>query len=235
MEDGNMPIVGRAVNQFVGRFQDRLGIENSRKLAKAYNSVRYRGPQRRAVQAYRERHDELFLGNDPSFNGAPRNTMTDGWALDRSGNFPFLEETLQEADRMIADRGGQDRRGTPLAQTDYLFHLNEVSDLFEYPRLLGFPTSSEVLATISDYMGMIPVLSQTRPKGVRVFESTNRFNDDPEFNNSQLYHRDIHDMPLVYAIVLVRDVSEDNGPWCFLPASVSARATEALKYQKRGE
>jgi hypothetical protein len=235
MEVERMYVVGKAVNQFIGRFQDRLGIERSRRLAKFYNGIRYRRPQHRAIDAYRERFDELFLGNDPSFVGKPRNAITEGWAVDRSGDFPYLEETLREADRMIEDRGGEDRRGSALAQTDYLFHLNEVSDLFDYPGLLDFPTSSEVLATVSQYMGMIPVFSQTRPKGVRVFESTDRYNEDSGFNNSQLYHRDIHDMPLVYAIVLVRDVSEENGPWCFLPAEASQRASQALNYQARGE
>ena len=37
---------------------------------------------------------------------------------------------------------------------------------------------------------------------------------------------------MVYAIVLVRDATERTGPWTFLPASVSERATRGLNYQK---
>jgi hypothetical protein len=230
-----MKIIGKAVNAYIGRFQDRLGIARSMRLAKRYNGIRYRSLQRRAIDAYRNRLNELLFSNDPDFSGKPRNILKDGWTIDRSGDFPYIEETLAEADRLIEDRGGVDRRGTPLAQTDYLFHLNDVPDLFQYPDLLKFPTSSEVLATVSEYMKMIPVFSQTRPKGVRVFESTDRFNVETEFSASQLYHLDLHDSPLVYAILLVHDIAEENGPWNFLPASVSARAVQALSYQAKGE
>lgn len=229
-----MNLVGKAVNEFVGRFQGRLGIAQTRRLAKFYNGMRYRGPQRGAINAYQNHRDELFQENDPQFSGEPRNIIKDGWAIDRSGAFPCLDETLAEADRLIEDRGGVDRRGTPLAQQDFLFHLNDVGDLAQYPGLLQFPTCSEVLATVSQYMGLIPVLSLTRPKGVRVFESTDRFNTNPAFTSSQLFHRDIHDEPLVYAIVLVCDITAENGPWCFLPASVSEEASAALNYQARG-
>ena len=227
--------IGSFINWYIGRFQHRLGIAQSMRLAKFYNTIRYRKELRRAVDAYRYRRDELLLANDRSFSGTPRNVLKDGWAIDRSGNFPYIEETLAEADRLIEDRGGVDRRGTPLAQTDYLFHLNDVPDLFDYPDLLKFPTSSEILATVAEYMGMMPVFSQTRPKGVRVFESTDQFNDNPEFTASQLYHLDLHDTPLVYAILLVRDIEPENGPWTFLPTSVSEKATRALNYQAKNE
>lgn len=229
-----MQLVGKAVNRFVGRFQERLGIERTRRLAKFYNGMRYRGPQRCAIDAYENHRDELFLENDAQFSGKPRNIIKDGWAIDRSGAFPYLDETLAAAGRLIEDRAGVDRRGTPLAQQDYLFHLNDVADLEQHPGLLLFPTSSDVLATVAQYMELIPVLSLTQPKGVRLFESTDRFNENPAFTGSQLFHRDIHDFPLVYAIVLVSDITEENGPWCFLPASASEDASRALNYQARG-
>lgn len=230
-----MDLVGRGVNRFVGRFQERLGIARTRRLAKFYNGIRYRREQQQAIDAYQNHYDELFLENDPNFSGKPRNILKDGWALDRSGNFPYLEETLAEVDRLIEERGGQDRRGTPLMQADYLFHLNGEDEIDQFPGLLQFPTSSEVLATVAEYMGMIPVISQNLPKGIRVFESTDRFNSNPGWTQSQLFHRDIHDMPLVYVILLARDITEKNGPWCFLPASVSEKASLALHYQARGE
>jgi len=230
-----MNLVGRAVNRFVGRFQHRLGIARTRRLAKFYNGIRYRGEQRRAIDAYSNHFDELFLDNDPNFSGMPRNIIKDGWTIDRSGDFPYIEETLAEVDQLIEERGGVDRRGTPLAQTDYLFHLNDINEIAQYPGLLQFPTSSEVIATVSQYMALIPTIALNLPKGIRVFESTDRFNDSQTFNASQLYHRDIHDMPVVYVILLARDITERNGPWCFLPASISDKASRALNYQARGE
>lgn len=229
-----MKFIGNAVNSFIGRYQERLGIAQSRRIAKCYNGIRYRSRQRRAVEAWGSDRDALLAENDDDFSGTPRNIMKDGWTIDRSGSLPRLEETLAEADRLIEDRGGVDRRGTPLEQKSYLFHLNDVADLHDYPKLLQLPTSSEVIATVSKYMGLIPVMSRTLPKGVRVFESTDRFNEETEFGDSQLYHRDIHDLPLVYVMVLVSDATEDNGPWCFLPASVSDVASEKLNYQSKG-
>ncbi|MCB1123791.1 MAG: hypothetical protein KJT03_19710, partial [Verrucomicrobiae bacterium] len=230
-----MKLIGNAINNYIGRYQERLGIATSMRLAKCYNNIRYRGEKRRAIENYENRFEELLQENQPGFSGKPRNKLEDGWCIDRSGNFPHIEETLAEADRLIADRGGEDRRGTPLAQTDYLFHLNDVPDLFNYRGLLKFPTSSEIIATVAEYMGMIPVFSQTRPKGVRVFESTNQFNKNTAYTASQLFHLDLHDSPLVYAILLVRDITEENGPWNFLPASESAKAVKALNYQAKGE
>ena len=101
----------------------------------------------------------------------------------------------------------------------------------QFPRLLDFATSSEVVATVAEYMGMIPTIAMNLPTGIRVFESTEQFSERTTYNASQLWHRDIHDFPMVYAIVLVRDATEQTGPWTFLPASVSERATRDLKYQ----
>jgi hypothetical protein len=226
-------VIGTAVNNFFGRFQHRLGIANTRRIAKAYNTIRYRSERAEVIEGYERRYDELFMGNDPGYSGAPRNKLDDGWVIDRSGNFPGLESSLAEAERLIEERGGQDLRGNAeLAQQQYLFHLSSINELDRYPRLLDFGTSSEVLGTVADYMGMVPTIALNLPVGIRVFESTNRWCPPMPYNESQLYHRDIHDMPLVYAIVLARDATEHTGPWTFLPASVSARATRALNYQK---
>ena len=224
-------VSGRIVNRFFGRFQHRLGIANTRKFAKAYNRIRYRAEIDEVVDGYQNRYDELFKGENPDFSGSPRNRLEDGWVIDRSGNFPGLESSLAEADRLIEERGGQDRRGTALAQQDYLFHLNSIDELDRYPRLLDFATGSETVATVAEYMGMIPTIALNLPLGIRVFESTEKYSKRNTYNASQLYHRDIHDYPMVYAIVLVRDATERTGPWTFLPASVSDRASRGMNYQ----
>ncbi|MHC4246598.1 MAG: hypothetical protein ACYSUU_07335 [Planctomycetota bacterium] len=85
----NLP--GRIVNRFFGRFQHRIGIANTRRLAKAYNRVRYRAETREVVDGYEHRYEKLLKGNDPDYSGTPRNRLNDGWAIDRSGAFPGLE------------------------------------------------------------------------------------------------------------------------------------------------
>jgi len=225
-------LIGRFINGFIGRFQHRLGIENTRKLSKKVNRILYRSEIQKNHYFYDHHMTNLLIENQEGYSGKSRNTITDGWAIDRSGNFPFIDETLKQVDHLIDQRGGKDARGSELAQTEYLFHLNYVNELFEYPDLLKFALSSEVIGTIADYMKSIPVLALTLPKSVRVFESTYKFYNGGPYERSQLFHRDIHDMPMVYVILLARDITEDNGPWCFLPESVSMEVTKQLGYQK---
>src|SRR6185369_11665680 len=95
---------------------------------------------------------------------------------------------------------------------------------------------SEVAATSDRHLETTPVLSKTLPPGVRFMESNMALDPDAAgpFRESQLYHLDLHDTPLVYVLVLAQDVREESGPWTFLPASVSARAKRALGYQQPG-
>jgi hypothetical protein len=97
--------------------------------------------------------------------------------------------------------------------------------------------SSEVLIPVSHYLQTIPVLSTTLPPGVRLAESSAQFDNQPKghYRESQLFHIDYYAQPLFYVIVLLRDVTMESGPFCFLPASVSAKTTAALNYWSRGK
>src|SRR5262249_38506185 len=57
--------------------------------------------------------------------------------------------------------------------------------------------------------------------------------DQPK--DSQLYHIDYFSVPNVYVIVLIRDTTLDQGPWHFLPKSVSQRVKRELGYWRRGK
>src|SRR6185312_5686695 len=102
--------------------------------------------------------------------------------------------------------------------------------------ILDFILSSELLAVVGQHLRTVPVLSKTMPPGVRFMESNAAL--DPDWagpcRESQLYHLDIHDTPMMYVLVLVEDATDESGPWKFLPASVSARAKAALSYQQPG-
>jgi hypothetical protein len=58
--------------------------------------------------------------------------------------------------------------------------------------------------------------------------------DSGPYRESQLYHLDLHDNPLIYVLVAIEDILPSSGPWTFLPASASARAARAVKYRKSG-
>ncbi|KAB2825980.1 MAG: hypothetical protein F9K51_07140, partial [Candidatus Dadabacteria bacterium] len=55
------------------------------------------------------------------------------------------------------------------------------------------------------------------------------------FRGSQLFHIDYHDDPMAYVIVLLNDIAMENGPFCFLPESVSRKASDSLNYRTRGK
>src|SRR5215831_13244201 len=50
------------------------------------------------------------------------------------------------------------------------------------------------------------------------------------WHDSQLYHIDYYSLPNVYVLVLLRDTSSENGPWTFLPRSVTKRVSSKLRY-----
>lgn len=202
-----------------------LGVNNTMKLARAYNGFWYGSYHEKRKKLYMYNFEQLVTENGPPQE--PVNEIKDGWVIDRSGNLPHLEELLKEADEIIKERGGVKRQdfGRPFFQ-----ELITEEHFERYPSILNFATSSEVLSTVCRYLEFIPTLSCSMPYGVRLVESWNRFDDtlDQPLRASQLFHLDYHDSPMVYVIVLLRDVAMENGPFCFLPKSVSTEACKGL-------
>jgi hypothetical protein len=106
----------------------------------------------------------------------------------------------------------------------------------KYPALVDFITSSEVLDLAARHLGTVPVLSKTRPPGIRFMESNAALDPDASgpYRQSQLHHLDLHDTPLVYVLVMARDIPPESGPWTFLPQGASDRAVQGLHYREKG-
>jgi hypothetical protein len=222
----------------VGRWLDadkmaHLGIRNTMRLAKRYNALLYGRHQRRRERLWRESFGELA---EPSGgpSGSRRVRIEDGFALDASGTLPGLEELLRAADEVIEERAGR----APVDDRYRAFFRNliEVEDLDRWPQLLSFCASPDLIATVADYVGFIPALSKTLPTGVRVVESGKHLDSLAHLppRDSQVFHIDPYDHPMVYVIVLVRDCTDRMGPFTFLPASTSERAAKKLDYWSRG-
>ena len=213
---------------------ERYGIRTIMRAAKLYNRWRYHNRAKRHDNAYKTHLDKLLIENaGPGFRQHRKIELNDGWALDTSQSLPGLDRLLDEAGQVARERAGRIHSDI---QRPYFRSLIFPDDIKKYPSWLDFITSSEILEAVTHYLKTIPVLSKTRPPGVRFMESNQRLDPNPPgpFADSQLYHLDLHDTPLVYIIVLIRDVTTECGPWTFLPASVSARAAKALGNQKRG-
>lgn len=210
----------------------RLGIARTMKLAHAYNRRKFGRHDDLRREAYRARFTELI-----EENGRPSTSpieMRDGWAIDRSMSLPHLDRVLADAERIIEERSGARTSGKG-AYRSYFQDVWKPEDCDRYPAFVDFATSSEVLSVVARYLECVPALSTTLPSGIRFVESNSAFDDQPDKpHDSQLYHVDYYSLPNVYVLVLLRDCTRENGPWCFLPKSVTQRVGGALRNWERG-
>jgi hypothetical protein len=223
------PIARVLQYDYVAKPMKPLGTNNTMKIARAYNRLVYGRYYEYRKNQYLHHFDELTRENGEPLSRM--NEIKDGWALDTSGSLPHLKQLLQDAGEIIKERG-------LVKRTDFgrpWFQELPIDDLFDkYPSLLDFATSSDVLSTVCRHLGFIPVLSAAVPHGLRFNESWAGHDDAPPgyFRGSQLFHIDYHDSPMAYVIVLLNDITMENGPFCFLPDSVSQKVAKAVGYRR---
>ena len=229
-------MIGEGTTRKVVRRIDRndfewLGIANTRRLSKGINRIRHGAADRYRRRRYEDSFDRLLAEAGPIEHDPGE--IEDGYLLDTSLSLPHLEELIEAAEAVIAERGD---RPHPERKKPFMSDLRQDQDLVDHPAFLDFVLSPPVLKVTANYMRRCPLLSRTRPPGVRLVESSSKYDPDADgpYRDSQLYHRDLHDTPLIYVIVLVRDVTEESGPFTFLPASASDRVAKATGYGKRG-
>jgi|GEM_PF-705988 len=224
------PILRHFALGLEGEDEQMLGARATMRLARAFNRVKNRGEHAYRTRLYREQLDALF-----DENGAVTHhpgAIENGFVIDRTGNLPHLDRLLDECGQIIEERAGVFRGG---GTRGYFQQLLNDSHVRRFPSLLDFATSSDLLRPIVDYLGFLPALSVSKPLGLRLNESRAEFSRrDGDWIHSQLFHRDYHDAPMVYAIVALRDITVSSGPFCFLPADVSLRASAALGYGRPG-
>lgn len=209
----------------------RWGMETLCRIGRAYNRVRHAGRARRHHQAYLQRAALLReMGKD---DPTPPLRLQDGWALDTSLRLPHLDRLLEEAGSAIKERGGRHFHGQ---QYSFMRSLLFPGDLERFPSFLDFICSPEVLSIAMDHIGTAPVLSRAQPPVVRFMESNLALDLEPhlEPRDSQLYHVDYYDSPQVYVLVALEEITIENGPWTFLPASVTRRIARDIGYRRRG-
>jgi hypothetical protein len=164
--------------------------------------------------------------------------MKDGWVIDTSGRLPYLEELIKESGEIIDEQGGEKQPKHMVFRRPFFQDIFSDDYFSRFPSILNFATSSDVLSTVCSYLGFIPTLSYSKPYGVRLIESWNKFDEKPDAppRESQLFHLDYHDKPMVYVIVTLREVTMERGPFCFLPKSVSEKASSGLRdyHTKKG-
>lgn len=202
----------------------RFGRRRTGAAARAWNR------RARRFVDFRKRVYEALL-SDGGLPAAPVE-MRDGFALDESRSLPHLDALIADGEDLIEHHAGQRWELTK----PYLQDISPESAMDTHSSLLDFITSPEVVATVAPTFGYIPPLPGTVPEGVRLMESSTKFDPqaDGPWRESQLFHCDYHSLPTVYVIVAVRDIGPDDGPLHFLGKAASARVAEALDYGARG-
>ena len=211
-----------------------LGIERTSALGSAWNKRRF-GDSLAARRRGLDRHlQALATERERAARPAPAvDRLTDGWARDDSRSLPHLERVIEEMGEVIAERGG---REWPFHGKPFLYDILPEHAWERYGSLLDFITTPEVLEPVARQSGFIPCLSGDTPPGMRVMESSMRF--DPQatgpWRSSQLWHIDYHADPTIYVIVALKEIGPDDGPLHFLGQLASKRIAEELGYGRRG-
>lgn len=209
-----------------------LGIRRTRNAALFYNRVRCKDREDIRRKLYREHFDELITENGAT--SGQTSLMKDGWALDTSRTLPGIDELIEESEQIIAERGLKATK-KPDSYRAFFQNIARREDSEKYPSILNFVLGSSVLAAVCRYMETIPVLSGTLPPGIRLAESSAGFDSTPAaYRDSQLFHLDYYSAPMVYVIVLLRDVTAKSGPLRWVPVAESQAAVSKLKYWEKG-
>ncbi|MSO41975.1 MAG: hypothetical protein EXQ70_08835 [Solirubrobacterales bacterium] len=207
----------------------RLGRRRTSAIARRVNRRGGRSIEFRR-RLYEERFDRLLEEN----GGVPTHPLElcDGFAIDRSGMMPLLDSMLAAGAELIDEYGAQSWE----QQKPFLQNINPEDAVDRHPALLDFVTSSAMLAAVAPCFGYVPLLSGLVPRGVRLMESSTRFDPKAEgpWRESQLYNLDYHSSPTLYVVVALRDIGPDDGPLHFLGRAASRRVAEALDYGARG-
>jgi hypothetical protein len=208
-----------------------LGLNATMRWANRYNRLSFGSNQKMRQRLWREQFDALLKEN-----GTPQHEpiiMNDGWAIDRSQTLPHLKQLLEDSNEIIEKRGGQEAEdfGKP-----FLRSIMTGDDLNQFPSVLDFAASSQMVATVAKECGFIPVLGNSMPPGVRLMESNKKLDPQPNgpWRSSQLWHLDYHSSPTIYVIVALRDITPDMGPLVFLSRSDSEKVATALNYRSKG-
>jgi CMP-N-acetylneuraminic acid synthetase len=105
----------------------------------------------------------------------------------------------------------------------FLLSILSGAGFCEYPELIRFMVSRPILDAATAYLGSVPLLA-----GAALWWSPR----NETARSSQLYHLDNEDWSQVKLLINVFDVTDDHGPFTFLPADVSEEVRDAVGYVK---
>jgi hypothetical protein len=144
-----------------------------------------------------------------------------GFLVLPAGSLPGVMPIVAEAHASLA---AFDRERPPAGKNKKRFLVNVLyrEALTAGTELLRFALRPEVIATVSHYLGLVPILTTV---GVYFSDATE---DIP--TSSQLYHCDADDTTQVKVFVYCTDVTPASGPLTLVDATVTAEVQQRTDY-----
>jgi hypothetical protein len=128
-------------------------------------------------------------------------------------------EVFRESERT----GALQRYDHGASRKEFLVYATQKRATAQYLDIMRLALARPVLDAVSRYLGAVPILSD-----VSVMVSLPNLSEI----GSQLYHLDFADDRQVKLFVCVDDVTDEHGPFTFLPANDSERVVEGLHYDR---
>ncbi len=192
-----------------------IGYNNVRSITKTFNYLKNFSSHRARMYLYKNKLQSVLIDNGIKLE--PEDKLIDGWLHIKNSNFPFHKEFLETGDEIFKRLEKNES-----TQKAYIEMINGLDDIEKYPNLLNFATSSELISVVANYLKCIPVLTEIS------FYISEPVNFDA--TGSQLFHIDIEDTRVVRLIVPIEEITEEHGPFSFLPESITTKAIKKLKY-----
>jgi len=188
------------------------GYERLRRLKRSVK-VRGRTRERRRLLARVPRKPGLagLIDETSGYNPLP------------AGAVPSIGPAIEASQRLRAEHRGWTGKTRKL---DYNPTLSMPERYEDAPALVELALGDEFLQIACEYLGEIPILEQIRLWWTQVNDSV---------RDSQIYHRDGRQWLMRRAkfIVNMDDVTQDCGPFTFLPAQASDRVSRGIGSTRR--
>ncbi len=197
------------------RGEMKYGYNNVRWISKNFNRLKNFTSHRKRITQYKHRFDELLNENGRlhSINA----NISDGWLHLKKPDMPFQSEFIKAGEEIF-----RRMNKNAFTQKAYMTMMNTADDIAEFPSLLDFATSSDLLKIVGEYLKCVPVLTEI---SFYISEPT-----EGDATGSQLFHIDLEDTRVVRLIVPIEDITVAQGPFTFIPEKASTEAIRKLNY-----
>lgn len=152
----------------------------------------------------------------------PRITITDGYAVDLTGGLPYLNEVMRDSKEILIGA----KEVESFTNKSFLKNYLNQDHLKKYRSFIDMATSDDILATVANYLGFIPVLSEI----ALWYSEPGQYGEE---KSSQLYHLDNADTSQVKLFVHLDDVVQSGGPFTFLGESDTDLVVSRTGYGRR--